>query len=489
MAETVIGGVVLFDYDGDGDADALFVDGAALPGYEGEAPASRLLRNDGGRFEDVSQRSGIDFGGYGNGAAAADVDGDGDVDLYLTALGSNALYRNLGDGRFEAVPQAGGADSSAWSTGAAFGDVDRDGDPDLYVANYVEYSIEEHRPCLTQGIEVYCHPGKFPGSGDHFFRNRGDGSFEEATAQAGLATSTAEAGLGVIFSDLDRDGFPDLFVANDSDPNFLFRNRADGTFEDMSLLSGTSYGDSGRPEAGMGLDVADVTGDGRFEIVVTHFEAETNALYSYQGRWVFSDLRWASGVAEPSLSELAFGVGFADFDHDGDFDLAIANGHILDNASEIVATSRFAQPNVILENLGEGRFAPELEAGLDQPGVSRGLATGDLDLDGDVDLVIVNSNDLAEAYENVGARGGWVVFEPVGPAGAPATGAIVEITAGSRSRVDELHAGSSYLSQHEARLHFGLGEESVVESVDLYRPAAGRSRYLRLPAGRRYRLP
>ncbi|MCI0583093.1 MAG: VCBS repeat-containing protein, partial [Chloroflexi bacterium] len=398
MVETVVGGVVLLDYDGDGDQDVLFVDGGALPGYGGEPPRSRLYRNDAaGRFVEVTEPAGIAVSGYGAGAVAGDVEGDGDLDLYVTAFGPDQLFRNHGDGTFEEATAQAGLGDPLWSAGATFSDLDRDGDLDLYVANYSDYTVEAHRPCVTLGVEVYCHPRAYPGAPDRFYRNRGDGTFEEATAQAGLAEAVPQPGLGVVASDLDDDGWPDLFVANDSTGNYLYRNRGDGSFEERALLAGVAYGDGGRPEACMGVAVGDVDGDQRFDIVTTNFELETNALYRNLGGGLFVDARWAANVAESSLLMLAFGVDLADFDQDGDLDLVVANGHILDNAAELHPSSRYAQPNQLLENHG-GRFTERDDSGLDVVRVSRGLATGDLDGAGDPDLAIVNSNDLAEVY-------------------------------------------------------------------------------------------
>ncbi|HUP42511.1 MAG TPA: VCBS repeat-containing protein, partial [Thermoanaerobaculia bacterium] len=399
MVETMVGGVVIFDYDGDGDPDVFFVDGGPLPGYEGEEPRSRLFRNDSGRFVDVTDDSGIEVAAYGSGAVAGDADGDGDLDLYVTAFGPDQLFRNQGDGTFTDATAEAGLGDGAWSVGATFFDPDRDGDLDLYVVRYVDFTLAGHKFCgdAARGLQGYCHPEAYPGLPDRFYRNRGRSSerpwFEDATEAAGLA-GPRYAGLGVVAGDLDGDAWPDLYVANDKHPNLLFRNRGDGTFEDHSLLSGTSHGERGEAEAGMGVDLGDVDGDGRLDLVVTNFEVETNALYRNLGGGLFTDARFPSGVAAGSLTMLAFGVALVDFDHDGDLDLVVANGHILDNAPAFSPRSRYAQPNQLYENLG-GRFREVAGAGLDAVRVSRGLATGDFDGDGDRDLVIVASNGLA----------------------------------------------------------------------------------------------
>jgi hypothetical protein len=490
MVETVVGGVVLLDYDGDGDHDAFFVDGGVLPGYVGEPARSRLYRNDGpGRFVEVTERSAVVVTGYGAGGTAGDVDGDGDLDLYVTAFGTDQLFRNVGDGTFEDATAAAGLGDPLWSAGAVFSDIDRDGDLDLYVANYSDYTVETHHPCVTLGIEVYCHPRAYPGAPDRFYRNRGDGTFEEATAAAGLAEATPKPGLGVVATDLDDDGWPDLFVANDSAGNYLYLNRGDGTFEERALLAGVAYGDGGRPEACMGVAVGDFDGDGRFDLVTTNFELETNALYRNLGDALFVDVRWAANIAESSLLMLAFGVDLADFDQDGDLDLVVANGHIHDNAAELHPASRYAQRNQLLENHA-GRFAEIDDSGLDAVRVSRGLATGDLDGDGDLDLVIVNSNDLAEVYRNRAGNGGgsWLQLDLAAPAGNRfGVDARLRIASGGGVQLREVRTGSSYASQNALTAHVGLGAAAAA-GVEVAWPDGGRRRYENLPANRRYRL-
>jgi hypothetical protein len=491
MVETMVGGVVVFDYDEDGDDDLFFVDGAALPGYEGEAPRSRLLRNDGGRFVDVTGRARVTVDGYGSGATAADVDGDGDRDLYVTCFGPNRLLRNKGDGTFVDVTGTAEVGDPRWSAAAAFGDTDRDGDLDLYVANYVDFTLETAKDCREPktGLIMYCHPESYRGVPDRFYRNRGDGSFEDATAAAGLGGDLAGAGLGVLFADVDVDGWPDLYVANDTQPNYFYANRGDGTFEDRSFLSGTAVGDQGEPEAGMGVDAGDVDGDGLLDLVVTNFERETNALYRNLGGGLFVDARYATGVAESSLRKLAFGVELADLDNDGDLDLAIANGHVSDNASDLDPSSRYAQANQVLENVG-GRFREVPDAGLAVVRASRGLAAGDLDRDGDVDLVVVDSNAPVELYENVGRNdGGWLQLDLVSVTSAPhGVGARLTVLASGRRQVEEVRTAASYLSQSSMVVHFGVGPAEAVESLAVSWPSGWRQLFERLPVRRRVRL-
>lgn len=492
MVETVAGGVVLFDYDGDGDLDVFFVDGGRLPGYRDEAPRSRLFRNDGaGRFVDVTNGSGIRVKSYGMGGVAGDVDGDGDLDLYVTAFGRNQLFINRGDGTFEDRTEAAGVGDTLWSASAAFADVDRDGDLDLYVANYVDFTIDTHKFCgdRERGLQGYCHPEEYEGLPDRFYRNNGDGTFSDETAAAGLA-GPREAGLGVAFGDLDGDGWPDLYVANDADPNLLFRNRGNGTFEDQSLLSGTAYDNAGKAEGGMGVDLGDVEGDGDLDIVVTNFEFETNALYRHTGSAVFVDGRFQARIAEPTIRDLAFGVAFADLDHDGDLDLVAANGHILDNAPEFDAASRYAQPNRAFENLGDGRFRLVPEHGMDLVRVSRGLAAGDLDGDGDLDIIVVSSNDRAEVWENrCDGCGAALLVDLVGAASnTHGIGARLEARLGERLMVREVHTGASYLSHSATTAHFGVRNGKRVDDLTVRWPSGAVQRFPQLPVGRRLRI-
>jgi enediyne biosynthesis protein E4 len=475
MPETMGSGVVVFDYDGDGDQDVFYVDSGKLQGYQGEEPRSVLLRNDGrGRFEDVTARSGLKVEAYGMGATAGDVDGDGDPDLYVTAFGPDQLFRNNGDGTFTDVTARSGVSNPLWGASAAFADTDRDGDLDLYVTNYVDFSYDKNPPCgkKEQGLRSYCHPNVYNGLHDRFFRNKGDGTFEDATRAAGFGEANGN-GLGVVFGDLDADGWQDLYVANDMTPNFLFHNKGNGTFEEIGLLSGTALSDQGLPEAGMGVDLADVDGNGFAEIVVTHLDLQTNALYSNQGGMAFTDGRYTSKLAEPSMYMVGFGTTFADFDQDADVDLVIANGHIIHNVELTGTGTTYKQRNQLFENQGKGVFREIKDSGLDVVRSSRGLAAGDLDLDGDLDLVITNSNDLSEAYENVASpAGSWLQIDLIGPKGGNTAGigARVEVEAGGKKQFREARTGTSYLSQNALTLHFGLGSAAKADRITVRWP-------------------
>jgi hypothetical protein len=488
MIETMGSGVVIWDYDADGDEDVLFMDSGPLPGYQGEPPRTVLYRNDGaGRFADVTARSGIAPSSYGMGATAGDVDGDGDLDLYTTAFGATQLVLNRGDGTFEDATARSGAGYTSWSTSAAFADVDRDGDLDLYATDYVDFSFEDNPPCgvKERGLRSYCHPDVYDGLPDRFFRNRGDGTFEDATARAGFASATGK-GLGVVWSDLDEDGWPDLYVANDMTPNFLFRNRGDGTFEEIAMAAGVALSDLGKPEAGMGVDAGDLDGNGFADLMVTHLDLQSNAVYSNQGSNVFLEGRYVSRLAEPSIYKVGFGIAFADFDQDADLDVVVANGHIIHNVDLFGTGTTYKQRNQLFENLGRGQYREVLASGLDAVRSSRGLAAGDLDGDGDLDLAVNNSNDLAEVYENVSAAGSWLAVDLHAASGnRHGIGARLELETAGRRQEREVRTASSYLSQNALTAHFGLGAAPRAGRLTVRWPDGKLQLFEDLPAGRR----
>ena len=491
MIETMGSGVVLFDYDLDGDDDVFFVDSGRVPGGSKEPSRSRLFRNDAGRFVDVTPVSGIEVSGYGMGGVAGDVDGDGDLDLYVTAYGPNQLFENLGDGTFRDGTRSSGTGEERWSTSAAMADPDGDGDLDIYVANYVDFSPATNEICgdKERRLRSYCHPDVYRPLADTYYRNDGRGRFVDATREAGFDVAPGN-GLGVVFGDFRGTGWPDLYVANDMTPNFLFRNRLDGTFEETALFTGTALSDQGAPEAGMGIAVGDVNGDGLTDFIVTHLDLETNAFYASSPSGVYVDRRFLSGVAPASALRVGFGVSLADFDQDGDLDLVVANGHIIHNIEDWGRGTTYKQPNQVLENVGDGRFRELPDAGLGEARSSRGLAVGDLDLDGDLDWVVSNSDDEAEYYANeTTGSGSWLLVAfgaEGGSGGAPfGVGAAVRSLCDGRWQRREIHTGSSYLSQSQLAAHFGFGECRSLAQLEARVPGETPVRFKSVPTNRR----
>lgn len=471
FVETLGSGLALFDYDNDNDVDIYLVNGSDLDAPDTTTDATnRLYRNDGtGHFTDVTETSGVGHQGYGVGACVGDYDNDGWLDVYVTNFGANVLYRNNGDGTFSDRTAEAGVEISDWSAGCAFGDVDADGDLDLYVANYVNFSVETHTPCRVKGILVYCSPRTYDGVKDVFFRNNGNGTFTDDTQRAGFDNFAAR-GLGVTFADYDADGDSDLYVANDADANFLYNNDGSGWFREQSQFAGVALSEHGLVENGMGVAFGDYDNDTWLDLVVTNFQHQTNTLYRNDAGEFFTDQTYASGTGDVSLPYLAWGVNFFDFDQDGFQDLFIANGHIHNNVTLIDSSTTYAQLNHLFWNNGDGTFADvTAKSG---PGFallhsSRGSAVGDLDNDGDLDLVVSNVGEGVDILRNDGGHpsGNWMNLKLVGiVSNRAAIGARVLIKAGTRHQVQEVRSGSSYLSQNDLRIHFGVG---TAESVAL----------------------
>lgn len=472
MIEQLGGGVAVFDYDGDGRQDLYFVDSGELPtSTDAQAPGgNKLYRNLGAwKFEDVTATAGAAGRGYMMGAVVGDYDGDGHVDVYITAYGSNTLLRNRGDGAFEDVTARAGCDDRRWSTGAAFVDYDRDGKLDLFVQNYVRFRVEEHRPYSKGGVDAYSPPDMFDPESCSLWRNRGDGTFEDVSARTGIAAHLGK-GLGVLVSDLDGDGASEIYCANDSTANFLLRLGPDGRFEELGLVSGAGYGADGREEAGMGVDCGDVSGDGALDLVVTNFHKEPNSIYRNDGGLNFTEISERTGTASASRRMLGFGVRLADLDHDGTLDLVVNNGHVYDNAAQVDPPATWAQAPLLFRGRANARFEDVLAGQpteFKRPRVGRGLASGDFDDDGDLDLVFTSLGGRAEVFENVGGeRGAWLSVRCVGTKrDSTAIGARVEVVAGGATRICEVRSGGSYLSQSDLRAHFGLGQLERVERV------------------------
>lgn len=493
VIETVGPGGGFFDYDGDGRLDIYLINGAAVPGTEYDpAPQNALYYNRGdGTFADVTEHADVGDTGYGMGCAVGDIDNDGDLDLYVTNFGANVLYRNEGDGTFADVTASAQVGDEGWGASAAFADIDRDGFVDLYVGNYHNFSYTNHRVCAEggSGLQLYCGPEAFDGVTDVLYRNEGDGTFADITTAAGLG-STEGKELGVVFGDVDLDGDPDLYLANDKTLNFLYLNDGTGHFADEALLAGVAYNEDGDVEAGMGVDMGDYDNDGDYDLFVTNFQWETNTLYKNLGDGSFVDETFLAGLGKDSIAYLAWGTRFFDVDNDGDRDLFIANGH-LESDVEQYENATFPQRNQLFLNVGDGRFEEYVEDGgaLSLKRVSRGAAFGDYDDDGDIDVLVANVAAQPTLMRNDGASGQWVRLRLEGrDSNRAGIGTRVEVTSGGRVQTDEVRSGASYLSQSDVQLHFGLGTSTSIERAVVYWPSGRVEEYADLGVNQEHLL-
>ena len=494
LVEEMSGGVGLIDYDEDGFLDIYLVTGMAPPGQDPVRNTLYQNQKD-GTFRDVTDSSGVGFSGWSMGVSAADYDGDGHLDLYVTNAGPNVLYRNNGNGSFSDVTRQAGLECPGFSTGSAFADYDGDGDLDLFVANYVVYDLADppmkEAVCQYRGLQVACGPRGMQGAADVLYRNNGDGTFADVSAVAGIDPQTRFYGLGVLWSDLDQDGDQDLFVANDSTPNLLYVNSGHGTFTDSAFLSGVAVGENAESQACMGVDVADQDGDGLYDIFVTNFSEEPNTLYRGRPGFLFEDATHESGLAFPSFLSMAWGTKWFDVDADGDLDLFVANGHIYPQVDDHNLDISYRQPNQLFLNEGPDgfRLAAGAGSGMDVIKCSRGAAFGDLDNDGDIDIVVNNLDDSPTVLRNQTRGGHWLQLELRATGPNPfAIGARATIRSRGRQQAQELRSGGSYLSQNDLRLHFGLGEESTIEQLEIFWPDGSRQTLENVKADRLVRV-
>jgi len=435
----------------------------------------------------VTEEAGVGDAGYGFGCAVGDVDNDGDPDLYVTNFGANVLYLNNGDATFSDVTEKAGVGDDRLNTSAAFVDVDQDGDLDLFVCAYTNFDLNDGQVCTqSDGSVIYCGPENYMGASDTLYRNNGDGTFTDVSRASGIYSEEGK-GLGVITTDHDGDGDVDIFVANDLVENFLFENMGDGRFEEIALISGTAYNETGRPEAGMGVDFADVDGDGLQDILIGHFDLETSTLYRNEGSSLFTDVTPGSGLGPASWPVVTFGLLFLDADNDGDPDVAVANGHVIDNIERISDTRTYKQRNQIYRNLGGGKFedvTAEAGPGFESVEASRGLAAGDIDRDGDMDLLVVNVRARVNLLRNESENGNhWLSVRAVGgargisPYGTPEVsnrdgiGARIIVKAGDLTQVKDVHSSSSYLTANPRDVHFGLGKHDRVDEIEIRWPS------------------
>lgn len=488
LLETMGGGVALLDYNGDSLLDIFFTNGAKLTPDMSEQDCckkleprfwNRLFRQNPDRtFTDVSELAGVTGatqGGYSFGAAAGDFDGDGDADLYVTAYGGNTLYRNDGNGKFADATKTAGVAGSGWSSSAGWFDYDNDGDLDLFVGRYLTWTLADRLYCGERkpGYRAYCHPDNYKGASNLLFRNDGDGKFTDVSEAAGFGNLSGKA-LGVAFADYDGDGWTDIYVANDSVQSFLFRNKRDGTFTEEALLAGVGFNEDGKTFAGMGVDFADYDNDGKPDIVVTNLSSETYALYRNNGDGTFLYATVLSGLAEATRAFSGWGTRLIDFDLDGWKDLFVAQGHVLDTIELTNPPLKHQQPPLIAKNIS-GKFS---DAGrtagpaFSRPWAGRGAAFGDIDNDGDIDVVVANCGQPAYLLRNASPPSAWVGFNLIGKASArDATGAVIKlVTASGLTQWGTVSAAGSYLSSNDRRVVFGLGAGGKIKSVEIRWP-------------------
>lgn len=487
LLETTGCGVAFFDYDNDGWLDIFLVNGTRFEAKwpPDQAPTNRLYKNNrDGTFTDVTVEAGLVRSGWGQGVCIGDYDNDGWDDLFITYWGENALYHNDGNGKFTDVSRkagvtTGGGKIRRWNTGCAFLDYDKDGFLDLFVANYIDFDprtapLPETGPCLYRGLMVACGPPGLPGGKNILFHNNGDGTFTDVSEKAGILNTPGTYGLGVVVADFDNDGWPDIYVANDSSSSALYRNNRDGTFTEIGIEAGVAFGPDGKSQAGMGVSAADYDGDGWLDIVKTNFEGDTSSLYRNLGKNFFEDATFQSGLGR-NTRFLGWGAGFFDFDNDGWPDILTCNGHVYPEVGE-EGESGYRQRKVLYRNLGNGRFEDvSLQAG---PGIleqvpGRGCAFGDFDNDGDIDVVVNCVNDYPQLLRcDSSAPNHWIKVKTVGTkSNRSGIGARVYCTPeGGRRQMDEVRSGGSYLSQNDLRVHFGLGKAEKAD-IEVHWPS------------------
>ncbi len=467
--EPIGSGVAIFDFDNDSDLDLYLVNGTDLPGHTSPVPpTNRLYRNDGDIFTDVTREASVGDTGYGLGCCVGDYNNDGFTDLYVTNYGANVLYHNNGDGTFTDVTESAGVEADRFSSGCAFLDLDADGYLDLYVVNYVQFDLETNPECTRQGVRTYCTPEALQGTTDILYRNNGDGTFTDITAKSGISGANGK-GLGIVCGDIDNDGDVDIFIANDTTPNFLYRNGSDTAIQvtEDALFAGVALSEEGRAYSGMGANLGDFDNDGYLDIVITNFQDQTNSLYHNAQSGFFNEVSFAKGIGERSLPYLAWGVDFVDFNNDGWLDMFVANGHLDDNVAEIDPIGTYAQPNQLFLSNDGINFVESVDAAIANQKVSRGTAFGDIDNDGDVDIVISNLKDAPTILRNDSDNASrWLSVKLVGThCNRDAIGARVTVVSGNLTQIREVKSGSGYLSQNDLRLHFGLGGATRVDKL------------------------
>src|ERR1044072_3528983 len=478
--ESMSGGVALFDYDNDGYTDIYFVNSLTMDLLKSPTkPPSELYHNNGnGTFANMAAKSGLGDVGWGMGVCAGDYNNDGWDDLYVTSLGPDHLFKNNGNGTFTDVTKTAGVSDPRWSTGAAFVDYDNDGYLDLFVSNYVDFDVNNlpsnERPCLYRGIEVQCGPRGLRGAGDTLYHNNGNGTFSDVSVKAGVSDPNGYYGLGVVCSDFDGDGWVDIFVANDATPNFLYHNNSNGTFKDIGFISGAAVNENGSEQACMGVTGGDYDHDGKFDIFATNFSQEYNVLYHGQKSNMVTDASYPAGfVNQPYVS---WGTKFFDYDNDGWLDLFVANGHVYPQVDKANLDAGYRQRKSLHRNNRNGTFsevAAQSGAPLMENRVSRGVAFGDIDNDGDIDMVINDLDGAPSLLRNDGGNANnSVLIKTIGDkSNRDGIGARVKVVSGDLMQIDEVRSGASYISHNDLRLHFGLEKRTKIDLIEIRWPS------------------
>jgi hypothetical protein len=500
ILETPGSGVALLDYDNDGWLDIYLLNGSTFPALKGkEAPPRAMLlhNNHDGTFTDVTEKAGVANERWGFGVAIGDFDNDGWPDIYVSNFGKNRLYHNNHDGTFTDVAETAGVALGGWSTGATWGDYDHDGYLDLFVPGYVKFNADNPPIagkggipagfCQFRGVQVMCGPRGLPGEGDHLFHNNGNGTFTDVSVKAGVADAKGYYGFSSVFVDVDDDGWVDLAVANDSVPKYLYRNKHDGTFEDISYLSGFALNDDGREQAAMGIAVGDYNRDGKVDLYITNFSDDYNTLYRNEGDAAFADVSFRAGIATLTIPFLGWGTGFLDYDNDGLLDIFVANGHVYPGVDLQDWGTTWAQRPLLLRNLDGSKFQEVPSAtgsGLAVVVTARGAAFGDLFNDGHIDVVLNNIDSTPTLLRNVVKNSNhWITLKLLGGPKSPrdAIGAKVFVTAGGARQRGDVFSGGSYGSSSDQRLHFGLGAATKVDRVEIHWPS-GAKEEITIPA-------
>ncbi len=480
IVESMHGGVAMFDFDNDGKLDIYLVNSYSVDAAlaKKNRPPAALYRNLGnGKFEDVAAKAGVADPGWAIGVSVADFDNDGDDDLFISCFGPDKLYRNLGNGNFEDITAKAGVGDPRFSTGAAWGDYDLDGDLDLFVANYVDFKLEDLPQfgkgdlCKYRNVPVQCGPRGLPGAGDALYRNNADGTFTDVSKKAKVDDQPGYYGMGVVWTDFDEDGWPDIFVANDATPNYAYRNNHDGAFTEMGLMLGVAVDENGVEQGSMGISVGDYDRDGRLDLIVANFADQYNTIYRKQAEGNFVDVSRATKTADVSMPFVGWGTKFFDYDNDGWLDLLVVNGHVYPQIEGAYPEGMYRQRMLFYRNLRDGAFtecAANFGADLTERRASRGAAFGDYDEDGDIDVIVNNIDGPPTLLRNDGGNqtGHWLKLKLIGTkSNRNAVGARVTLKAGGLTQIDEMRAGDSYLSHSDWRLHFGLGAATIVDEI------------------------